>query len=526
MTILSGCCTLSKSSPKKLALNNFMRLFISGFILTASFILSNLSSSEELNGLSGNYKDYNVILLTFDAMRPDHLGCYGYHQDTSPSIDSLAQQGIVFQNAFSQASTTAINVASIYTSLYPYAHGVRHIYKDQLSPKATTLAQILKNQGYETAWFGPKDDPHTGSLPGLLNGFNPVPNGNFTSWIENNKHRKFFMTMHNYTTHDQSLPFQKINNKFIVPPSALLEKKRDRLIALFSNWTKKNLKSFLESIDEGSGKKWVSANKNNIMKRFSRLKEGQTFDEIERNKLRDLLIRGFYSSLQINDMPAILAMLDESIYNIDQNVVKAIIDTLKKSGIFEKTIIIITADHGNEFMEHGGIGHGRYVYDESIHIPLIFYIPQLFKPYKIDGLAESVDIFPTVLDLLGIPIPPQAQGISLLNNKKAQNSPMYREYVFSESVYRDACLRSSRWKLIGEFNPIRKSFLAHELYDLQIDPKELTNVIQENHELADQMKKILLSKFAKMPRYYDVNRHFLPIVDEESRKQIIKTGYW
>ena len=124
--------------------------------------------------LSGANKGYNVILIILDALRPDHLGCYGYNLKDSPNIDSLARKGVIFKNAFSQASLTLPSVVSIFTSLQPVSHKTQLIFKDAVPDRVGTWAQIMSAYGYRTAWFGHLDDPHSGSGPGVLKGFSEV----------------------------------------------------------------------------------------------------------------------------------------------------------------------------------------------------------------------------------------------------------------------------------------------------------------------------------------------------------------
>ena len=132
---------------------------------------SGVSFSEEPLSLSGKYKDYNVILIILDALRPDHLSCYGYTKETSPNIDQLAKEGVIFANTFSQSHNTLPCVVSIFTSLYPISHAMEYVFKDKFSGNVYTLAGILNIYGYRTAWLGFKNDAHSGMADGLLAGF-------------------------------------------------------------------------------------------------------------------------------------------------------------------------------------------------------------------------------------------------------------------------------------------------------------------------------------------------------------------
>lgn len=116
-------------------------------------------------------ENYNVILITVDTLRADHLGSYGYYRNTSPSIDNLAKEEVIFDNVFSQASYTLSSMMSILTSLYPYSHGIFHIAEDRLSSGVKTLAEVLKASGYKTAYFLNTKDMHTDPGLGFGRGF-------------------------------------------------------------------------------------------------------------------------------------------------------------------------------------------------------------------------------------------------------------------------------------------------------------------------------------------------------------------
>jgi arylsulfatase A-like enzyme len=98
-------------------------------------------------------------MVWIDTLRADHLSCYGYDRKTSPNIDSLALESVVFENNFTPHTVTISSFMAIFTSLYPGSHGEFHIAKDKLSPQVKTLAEILKMYGYSTIWFGPERDP-------------------------------------------------------------------------------------------------------------------------------------------------------------------------------------------------------------------------------------------------------------------------------------------------------------------------------------------------------------------------------
>ena len=132
---------------------------------------------------------------------------------------------------------------------------------------------------------------------------------------------------------------------------------------------------------------------------------------------------------------------------MDQEIVWPIIDVLRKNKIYDNTMIIITGDHGEAFGEHDSLGHGLQLYDEVIHIPLIIKLPSPQSGRQIDKLVQSIDIMPTILDMLGIELPYYAQGVSLIPLMKTDPIVTFNRNVFGDNRSR-AYFRSNKWKLI------------------------------------------------------------------------------
>lgn len=517
-------------------------------VFAALFLLSLLfgprpGQCDTSAGLEGKYRGYNVILFVFDAMRPDHLGCYGYGRGTSLTIDSLAREGVLFENAFSQSSLTLMSVASLFTSLYPFSHGVRHISRHSLSPNVYTLARIMQIYGYRTAWFGEKADPHTGSAPGLLNGFEEVRALDDTvdaslvaAWIRSHRRQKFFVTVHCYATHDMSFPLQRYRNVFnsMVPGKMLV-----KIGIIWDNACRQvweRLRADPDSLAAVFGKEWISAHRGQFSRPYpaqgSRILHKLVEKSPQQKEALSALLwknaNPALRSLNKEQVAELLLLLDSAIYEIDTELVARVVTELKKTALYDKTIIIITADHGNEFNEHGHFGHGAYVYDESIRIPLIFRLPNFSGAVRLSGLAESVDVLPTLLEMIGITVPFQAQGMSWVQEIGAESGgAVTKEHIFSESVTGLYCIRSARWKLIASVDR-RNSVLAGnpQLFDMKSDPFEKHDLVMQEPVVAKRLADELLLKLKNAPRYQSGKTDFFPQVDEKMKEQIRKTGYW
>ena len=358
----------------------------------------------------------NVLLFTFDTLRADHLGCYGFQQAKTPVLDELAQKGVLFENAFCQVPLTLPSHASILTGLYPPSHGVRLNGPYYLPPNVPTLAGILKQNGYSTAAFVSAfvldsqfgldrgfdvydDDTREQSSTYMAERTAELTTQRVIEWLGQRQEYPFFLWVHFFDPH---LPY--------VPP------------APFDSM-------FSESPYDGE----IA---------YADKMAGEILNELER--------------LQILD----------------------------------STCIIATSDHGEGLGEHGEISHSLFVYDTTIHIPLIFALPEKcsrapthWSPgSRINDLVETVDLVPTVLDLLGIRSDIATDGTSLLKNE-----PGAERFVYSESLYPLShgwsplqSARTLEWKFIKASKP--------ELYDVRNDAQEVSNQYTRHGEMAAAME--------------------------------------
>lgn len=405
----------------------------------------------------------NILLFTIDACRCDHFGCYGYSRDTSPNIDKLAREGVLFTNAFSQSAWTTPGIISILTSLYPPYHNVDAKGKT-LRDEVLTLPKILKGNGYAAPVL-----PRLIDIPNYWHlGFDEVDKEQFRGaegedllkLLEAYKNKRFFIWYHHHILH---LPYN--------PPNPYDE-------------------IFRKDIVNGTSTDSAAIS---IVKRQSVIKNASVnFNDIEKK--------------------TVIALYDGQIRQLD-DYIGQLTDKMDEWGILDNTLIFITSDHGEELFEHGFIGHASTslnakLYDEIIHIPLIIWRHKKSKHKIINDLVQQTDFMPTILDLLGIPIPGGLQGRSLLpliqgkpNDKPQSVNPnIEQETIFCESILggyqsttemeqiKPRCIRTKEWKLIYT-NGLNGG--KYELYDLKNDPKEEKNVAEKNPEMAEELKKRL-----------------------------------
>ncbi len=398
---------------------------------------------------------YNVILIGIDTLRADHLGCYGYKRPTSPAIDDFAKKSILFKNCYSQAPKTAPSFMSIMTARYPTYHGILSIADAEnggkvyvLNENITTFAEILKKNDYRTAGF--TDGAQLEPVFGFSRGFdyystNPYDAGNYRGlgsipekeilyFLEQAKNESFFVFFHTYVVHNPwDSPWPYIN---------LFSDGYDGPFKITDGFPQKI--KWLQNIRVESYRSFISA-----------MRRSKNYEDIEYYK----------------------AIYDGAIKYVDDFFAR-LLDYLSKLGLLEKTIIIFTSDHGQEFLEHKIFGH-KQLYNELLHVPLIIYIPG-FNHKVANQIVRSVDIMPTILDAIGIKLDEQLHGTSLLNT--LENNLILS--ALAETEREGFCIQNKKYKFI---NHTRK-FFVDELYDLENDPSEKNNIAFENLDLVEEMR--------------------------------------
>lgn len=460
------------------------------FLFLLAFGFLNKERTFKENRKDFKCPDCNVILITIDTLRADHLPCYGYERNTTPFICSLAEEGILFENAFSSAPWTLPSTASIFTGLYPYNH--KASLKKNLDNQLETLPEILKKNGfyniaYVQAYFASSKfnfDQGFDEFYDELYNFPMFDNFSYKlfNWsiefIENNTqpyNKPVFIYLHMFDPH-----FPYIRSK----PEFFLEENETN--PLFD-----------------------SINNNKILRN----------NDLENSFLYNNLI-----NLTKHDIEYGIKLYDNEIFRSDQNV-KRIVELLKKRDIYNNSIIIITADHGESFGENGQeFFHHALLYDNQIKVPLIIHLPK--KPssnIRITNLVESVDILPTILGVLNLEIPQNIDGINLMPNilntkketKKIIKSFRYFYNLRNKSSY--AAIRDNTWKIIKNLKND-----SIELYFLSEDHFEEENVYDKYPKLAHSLEMNIdhnlvfpQEKINKKEYYYD----------KETLKKIKSLGY-
>jgi arylsulfatase A-like enzyme len=329
-----------------------------------------------------------VVLVWVDTLRRDHLDAYGYERPTGPTIRRLASEGTLFKDEVVQATWTKVSTPSVLTSLYPATHGVRD-FSDRLPSSAVTLAEVYREAGYAT--LSMSSGLFTGRFTNLHQGFEEVQeNGSIKGeqrmskttrvfvdrllpWLEAHKDVPFFVFLHLQDPHDPYRPN---------PPYDTL-------------WADRAGEA--EHERQASDVRKVIADP--LMKSFLM----PSRDDLRKAGLDpDAYVayeRDWYDGA-IRGMDAEIARLLESLRNLKLD---------------RRTLVAYTADHGEEFLEHGKMFHGQSTYGELANVPLILWRPGTVPAGAVvEQTVQEIDLMPTLLEMSRLPVPRNAQGHSLL----------------------------------------------------------------------------------------------------------------
>ena len=415
----------------------------------------------------------DVLVVTLDTTRADHLGAYGYERPTSPNLDALAAESIVYDNAYSTSSWTLPAHASLFTGKYPTSHGVRHdpegalvlasairvpegIRARGLAAEEVTLAEALSRAGYATGAV--VAGPWLLRVFGFDAGFDHYDD----SGIVNNAGR----TAESVT--DAALDWLASHEGEERPPFFL----------------------FLNYFDPHAPY-WPPP-----VYRRTFLPPG-----VEPN---------------VHGQRQAIDLYDAEILYMDRQLGR-LLDGLRESGAYRDTLIVVTADHGELFGDHGDWGHERYLWQELVRIPLIVKLPGGARPaQRISVPAQLVDVFPLVLDLAGVAAPDGIQG----------GVPPTDRPVLAEVHPIDPGSGTGSWRAQwdGDTKFMWNTLGERYLFDLGRDPGERENLVERQPELARRAEARLHETFAGLPPPPSDGAGSVAI-DEATQKALRELGY-
>lgn len=502
-----------------------------GILLLSSFISKQHLSRPSLNLSSPQVQDstspsLNVLIVLWDAIRFDHVGCYGYSRNTTPNLDSVAEKGILFENTIAHSSHTKESVPSFFTSLLPSSHNVKFI-TDALPKNLLTLPQIFKAFGYRTAAIS--FNPYISPPFGYKRGFNHflAPSEEFIKINKTVLGHLLELSHRLPLVGELTFSLLKITHTSLLSESSLTSTDAATITDKAIQWIKKdpNKTFFLYLHYEGGHAPYVAPEE------FSRLFNSRNDGEpITMHPEVAGLFLPFQEGEPITEEEKknLVAQYDAKIRYHDHHLGR-LHEYLKKSGLFEKTLLVFLSDHGEDFYDHKGWGHGHSLYEEVIHVPLILssptYLPQGKRVENLCGLA---DLFPTILSLCGIwnqvDLPFTIEGKDLTPLiKETSNLESNERYILSELVQGQNfawALRGERYKLIAVDSGGEEKIM---LFDLKQDPFEKKDISQEKPELTDHLSNLMQERIKRAKKI-----SFKPqkmILNEQEKKVLRSLGY-
>jgi arylsulfatase A-like enzyme len=424
-----------------------------------------------------SHERYNVVLVSIDTLRADRLGCYGYDErPTSPVIDGLAEEGVLFENYIASAPWTTPSHLSLLTSLYPSSHGVMTSFSEmwdglefgeqsyhKLPDSRVTLAEALAEEGFATAAFtgGGPMDPAIGFEQGFgvydtsMFKLDDENVGEMMSWIDDHAGEQFFLFWHHYEVH---APY--LHTEFVGDVA-----------------TDKYAAQIAERTREMAGKQ------------FRGVWPGEA--ALLRSKQRAVLRKYDAFNRDVCE-----ALYTGNVLSADRWLGR-VVDGLRRRGLYNKTLLVVTSDHGEEFGDHHRSlwynHHGHSMYEEMIHVPLIVKLPNGYAAgTRVSTICETIDVMPTILDVLDVaPRKNEMQGRSLapLWSKvggHGEDRVAYTESTVARSEKKS--VRTLRYKYIVNIDKetvavigrkrLPNGPLVAELYDMTLDRFERRNLLR------------------------------------------------
>jgi len=384
-------------------------------------------------------KPTNVLLISIDTLRADRLGCYGYDRPTSPALDALARDGTLFEKVVATSPWTVPSHASIFTGRFPHAHGVVS-ERDRLADDIPVLAELLRARGMRTAavvqttWLSKAQGFARGfdsfqQIPDHAEGGVLVTRGG-EAFLRAFSTQPFFLFLHYYDVHSEYRPRPRYEEQFAAGYDG----------------------------------------------------------PVDGTAMQLQEIRERYLVLSPRDREHLSSLYDAEIRQLD-DALAGLFATLDELGVRDETLVVVTSDHGEEFLEHGNVLHGRTMYREVLDVPLIVTGPGVPRGERVASLASLADVLPTILGRLGLPLPEAIDGVDLF--RPALASPTERRVVAAgdhNNTEPDSLrmIQDLRHKLI-----VDRVHGEARLFDLERDPGEHQDVSAQNPERTAELRREL-----------------------------------
>ena len=454
----------------------------------------------------------NVILVMIDVLRADELRPAGAGKEIMPNLDALAARSIVFSNAFSPSPDTTPSSISIISGLYPWHHGARvplrdKAIQDEWTFNANNIVGVLRSRGYEIR----KTD-----LPGSLNidtllgkdlslgqaaGALDLGGKKFFLLVKAAVHDPYFPSYDDVRALDPSVAdrsYPSLDDVFRCELASEMAKKLPRSLRGIDSIEASPLPDQMRRVVESDP--------------AQRLRAVRELDELSHYLFASQCYWSFFSSSTI----ATARLLYDADARAIDRALGELMSNLEKEGLLKNSLVIVTSQHGEEFLEHGKVTHSQQVYDESLHVPFILLLPGLRTGRVYSEISSGVDVLPTILGSLGLEPLRGLDGRDLL---RCLRGGCGKRSVFAESnnVY------SVRDDFFSYIRHQDDGTVREELYDRRSDPGERLDIASRKAKTLSRMRAAFSSQSAGM---LVSGGRWPEWVSEKLREQILKEGYW
>jgi arylsulfatase A-like enzyme len=415
----------------------------------------------------------NLVLVSLDTLRADRLGSYGYARDTSPKLDAFARDAFVFERAISAGNSTAGAHHALFQS--------RAASQAIRGAQAPTLAEILRQHGFRTVAF--TDGGTMSRALGFARGFEHFDDGNrglaeslpkAAYWLDRLAPRgeRMYLFVHTFDVHLPYDPPPPYDTRFF--PDYRGNVRGDTTLPLLRG---------LRALSRPGG--------------------------------------AAPDPIGDEDRRQVQALYDGEILKTD-TLLSALLSHLEKAGLEGDTLVVVLSDHGEEFWDHGSVLHSHTLYEELLHVPLVIRVPGWRdRARRVPERISTLDVLPTLLELLGVPAPGSVSGRSLVPLMRGAALP--QEPIVSEGYPYGRSLQSVS---VDGFKLIREPATGESrLYDLAADPREQTDVSQARPEIRDRLATLLDGLLGARPLEGDDPLDRPEALPEETQRRLRELGY-
>jgi arylsulfatase A-like enzyme len=432
-----------------------------------------------------------IVLISLDTVRADHLSLYGHERFTSPTLETLALDSVVFDDASATAPWTLPSHASMLTGRHPSSLGVTTV-RSKLREDIPTLAKIFAEAGFDTAavvnssWLRKESFNITQGFDKYLfveeRPKRTTPSTWVTdqglAWLRARGNRPLFLFMHYYDVHSDYASQRAYEDLFVTPYEGSAngrgwQLKEATFEAEFIEMCRKKLGT-PGCLFGGAGKKLDAGRDAELVR----------FDE--------------------DDVRHLEQLYDAGIRQLDAELGR-FLAALRRDGILDEALLVITADHGEAFMEHGHLEHFIPLHQEILHVPLLFRGPGVPRGKRVSLPVSGVDLAPTLLSMAGLVAPSEMEGLDLTPLLRGETPAAFEQrYLYGEAsgggshelmgleqyVPRYRSLRQGRYKLIYEYRAD-----SYVLYDLDRDPGEQVDISSREPEITKQLVAAMRERY-------------------------------